>query len=459
MPKFRHFPLLVALLIGACTKAPEHATTLLARAEPVRESRALCLAEVRGDKPVDIALRRAQAGTRHLPGRADPWIAAGRGWVREARLNSDPGFYLNVDGCASEALAATPDFIPALELHSLVLMNDHRFEQARALSEKILAQAPDNAVADGILSDALLEMGRYPEAAQAVQAQMSAHPGMAANARASHLNWLRGDTRSAKLFIRDALMDRNADDPEAAAWTFVEAGMIYWHEGDYAGADAIFSEALRWLPDYPPALVGRGRVALAEGRGKDAIAALTKAQHLHPLVETAWLLGDAYTLAGDDAQARLSYADAERQGRRGDKLTLGFFLADKGRNPGEALRLIEEERRNRGGAACAAGVSNAATAACGGIYVDDAYAWALYRAGRLDDARRVSAQATRMGTRDARLLYHAGAIDLAAGETARGRKRIAQALALNPGFDLTGAAEARGLLDARARAATALARN
>ena len=205
--------------------------------------------------------------------------------------------------------------------------------------------------------------------------------------------------------------------------------MIYWNQGDYAGADAIFSEALNWVPNYPAALVGRGRVALAKGEATAAIHFLSTAQRLHPLVETAWLLGDAYTLNGDAEHAQQAYADAERQGRRGDKLTLAYFFADKNKDSADALRLLDEERRNRGG-----------------IYMDDAYAWALYRAGRFADARRESAQALRLGTRDARLLYHAGAIELAAGERSQGRKLIAQALALNPAFDFTGAAEARALL-------------
>jgi tetratricopeptide (TPR) repeat protein len=205
--------------------------------------------------------------------------------------------------------------------------------------------------------------------------------------------------------------------------------MIYWQQGDYDGADAIFSEALRWLPNYPAALVGRGRVALAKGQAQAAIADLRAAQRRRPLVETAWLLGDAYTLAGDGEHAQQAYADAERQGRRGDKFTLALFLASKNRDGDQALRLIEEERRARGG-----------------VYVDDAYAWALYRAGRFDEARQASAQALRLGTHDARLLFHAGAIALADGERAQGRQWIGQALALNPAFDLSGAAEARQLL-------------
>jgi len=427
----RIFALLLPLfvLVAGCSQQQRSHSLGATAALSTRESQTLCLADAAGMTVVDKDLHRAQAAIRARPVRADVWVAAGRGWVRKARLSADPGFYVNVEACADEALQVQKDFVPALELRSLVLMNNHQFESARALSEQILRLAPDSVIANGTLSDALLELGRYPEAARATQAQMNAYPGMAANARAAYLNWLKGDTRSAKLFIRDALMDRNAADPEAAAWTFVEAGMIYWQQGDYDGADAIFSEALKWLPDYPAALVGRGRVALAKGDAASAISDLAKAQHLHPLVETAWLLGDAYTLAGDGERARLAYDEAARQGRRGDKFTLALFLASKNQNPAEAVRLLVEERRNRGG-----------------IYVDDAYAWALYRAGRIDDAHRASMQALRLGTRDARLLYHAGAIQIAMHDRSRGRRLITQALAMNPGFDLTGAAEARQLL-------------
>ena len=417
------------LLVAGCT--PEHppASATSAPVLSVRESRALCLAGVTGHTSVDTGLTHAQTAASQFPNRADFWVNAGRGWVRKARLSADPGFYVNVEGCAAEALQLKPDFVPALELRSLVLMNNHQFEAARALSEQILRRAPESVIANGTLSDALLELGRYAEAARATQAQMNAYPGMAANARAAYLNWLNGDTHSAKLFIRDALMDRNADDPEAAAWTFVEAGMIYWQQGDYDGADAIFSEALTWVPDYPAALVGRGRIAIAKGDAASAIADLAKAQRLHPLVETAWLLGDAYTLAGYDELARLAYNETERQGRRGDKFTLALFFASKNQHVAEAVRLLDEERRSRGG-----------------VYIDDAYAWALYRAGRVDEARHVSEQALRLGTRDARLLYHAGAIAVAAGDRAHGRALVTQALALNPKFDFTGAMEARRLL-------------
>jgi tetratricopeptide (TPR) repeat protein len=351
--------------------------------------------------------------------------------VRKARFASDPGFYLNVDGCAAVALQVEPGLVPALELRSLALMNDHKFESARELAQGILSREPENLVALGTLSDALLELGLYDEAAVAAQGQMSARPGMAAYSRGSYIRWLKGDRRSAKIFIKDALVGRDARDPEPAAWTFVEAAMIFWHQADYDGADAVFAEALKWVPDYPSALVGRGRCAIAKEEPRQAVDYLEKAYRIHPLPETAWLLGDARAILGNAAGAGQAYDLVVRQGRRGDKLTLALFYATKNRDHQEALRLIEEER-----------------AARGGIYVDDTYAWVLYRAGRLAEARRASDRAIRLGTQDARLLYHAGAIRIAAGDAAGGHQLVQQALALNRHFDWTGATEARQLLQA-----------
>jgi tetratricopeptide (TPR) repeat protein len=372
------------------------------------------------------------------PLEAAAWAGVGREWVRKARLSSDPGFYLGVAGCSDVALKVEAAFTPALELKTLVLMNDHRFREARRLAEEILSRDPESFVALGAKSDALLELGLYHEAALVAQRQMSLRPGMAAFARGSYLHWLRGDTRRAREFIKDALSGRDARDPEPAAWTFAEAAAIFWHEADYGGADAVYAEALRWVPDYTPALVGRGRVAIARDQPQAAVSFLEKAHRLRPLAETAWLLGDAREMAGDARGAEHAWAEVVRQGRRGDRLTLALFYATKNRDVHEALRLAEEER-----------------AARGGIYVDDTYAWALYRAGRLAEARQASDRALRLGTRDARLLYHAGAIRLAGGDAPGGRRLVQRALALNPRFDRTSAAEAQGLLAAAPKPAAA----
>jgi hypothetical protein len=99
----------------------------------------------------------------------------------------------------------------------------------------------------------------------------------------------------------------------------------------------------------------------------------------------------------------------------------------------DALRLIEAERATRGG-----------------IYVDDVYAWALYRAGRIPEARAASNRAMRLGTLDACILYHAGAIRIADGDNS-GFGLVQKALNLNPKFDVTGSEEAARLLATRVK--------
>jgi tetratricopeptide (TPR) repeat protein len=255
------------------------------------------------------------------PMSANQWVSVGWDWVRHARRSGDPGFYVNAAACADGALRTSPESTAPRELRSVVLMNDHRFAEARQEAERILAVDPSNPLALGTLSDALLELGEFEEAVAAAQRSADAKPGPVAYARASYLRWLSGDTAGAKQFIRAALIGRDPRDPEPTAWTFVEAAKIFWHEADYAGADAVLAEALRWVPDYPPALVARGRVALSRRQPERAIGYLEKAYRVQPLPEAAWLLADAREMLGDTAGADAARRRVVAGGRRGDRMT------------------------------------------------------------------------------------------------------------------------------------------
>ena len=395
------------------------------------EARGLCLADPRGVSALDDELRAQQRRVKAAPGNSEGWVLIGRAWVHKARAASDPGFYINVAGCADTALRVEPGNLAALDLHALTLMNDHKFAQARQAAEEILRQEPQNTVALAILSDAFLELGHFEEAASAAQQLVDFRPDMASYSRASYFRWLQGDTENAKLLVRAALSaGRDRRNPEPTAWTLVQAGMLWWNEGNYTEADTLFTEALKWMPEYPAALVGRAQVALSRHQPQPAITWLEKAYRLSPLPATAWLLGDARQMSGDEGGAQAAYKQVVQEGRKSDRLTLALFYATKNIANEEALRLIETERAGRGG-----------------IYVEDTYAWVLYRAGKIAEAQAASERARSLGTQDARLLYHAGAIRLAAGDRT-GQQLIEKALLLNPQFDWSSVTEAKKVLSA-----------
>lgn len=381
-----------------------------------------------GSGRADPQVVRHQEAVKRLP-KLENWVLLGRVWVQKARESADPGYYLNAGACADEALSLDPRSPLALGLKAQVALNDHRFNDALDVAQQALSILPEDLPALGVKSDALLELGRFEEAASTAQRMMDLKPSLASFTRASYFRWLQGDFAGAKAAARGAANSgRSPSDPEPFSWALVQAAMLFWHVGDYEGAEAGFDKALESFADYPPALVGKARVLMTKGQPRAAIPLLEKADAQSPLVETAWLLGDARAAAGDEAGAKVAYDLVVSRGRLHDGRTLAQFYATKNRDSDEAVKLARREREQRGD-----------------IYTDDALGWALYRAGKLDEARTALDRATRLGTKDATLLYHLGAVKMAQGDK-RGEALVREALKLNPKFDATGAPEASKLL-------------
>jgi tetratricopeptide (TPR) repeat protein len=420
-------------LLGGCGHSGSRSPATQAAKEPefspVTRER-LALQRPDGRAAVDVLIANFEHAVEQHPSRGDVWVVLGRTWVRKARETTDPGFYINARAAADMALKLDPIEPSALGLRGLVLLSEHRFEEARALAQGVLDAHPEDSTALGIRSDALLELGRFEEAARSAQQMMDLKPNLPSYSRASYFRWVQGDIEGAKHLARLAI-DCGADqrDPEPRAWAMVQAALIFLHEGDYVGAEAGFDRALEQMPDFPPALTGKGRLAMALGEPSRAAQLLRRAYDANPLAETAWLLGDARSLAGDAAGSDEAYALVERTGKRIDRRTLALFWATKNAHAGEALALAQAERSGRGD-----------------VYTEDALGWALYRNGKFEEARAAMGRALAQHTRDARLLFHAGAIHMATGDRAGGRQLLESALALEPAFDVSGADEARRLL-------------
>ncbi|MBK8252966.1 MAG: tetratricopeptide repeat protein [Polyangiaceae bacterium] len=405
------------------------AAAIPSRPSPLHSARTLALSDPGGNTIADNEVRSLKLAAEKRA-HVDTWILLGRAWIRKARESADPGYYLNAKACADIVLDFAPGNLLAKNLHGQVLLNDHKFVEARDIAEQVLAKDSEDVTALGTLSDAQLELGRYTEAIAAADKMVELKPSLPSYARSSYLAWLSGDVKTAlksAQFAAESGRDPNFVEPRV--WVLVQAAHIFWHKGDIDGAEAGYALALKELTEYPPALVGMSKVAMAKGEYKRAVDLLERAHRQSPLVETAWRLGDARAAAGDNAGAAEAYTTVVRDGRKSDPRTLAQFYAVKNRDTEEAYTLIQQEMKERPG-----------------IYTLDALAWVLYRQGNYTEARTAIDKATALGTKDAQLLYHAGAVRIAQGERSAGEKWVRDALALNPHFDPTGAPEAKEML-------------
>jgi tetratricopeptide (TPR) repeat protein len=404
------------------------AATSAATPGPTDAKRVLALATTKEREAVDVFIEQTQKSVEKNPKKFDFWILLGRAWVRKARETADPGYYLNADAAADIALELSPDNSAALDVKALVLLNDHKFNAARALAQRTVDKNPDDPTAYGNLADALLELGEYDEASKTTQKMIDLKPNLPSYSRLAHLAWLRGDTKGARESLRLALdSGKDTRDKEPYAWVLTQAATLFLHTGDLEGAEAGFDKALEWFPGFAPANVGKGRIAVARGDNARAKELFERAHKASPLVETAWLLGDASAATGDTAGAKKAYDLVRSEGKRSDGRTLALFLAKRGEETELALSLAEQEMKSRPD-----------------IYTEEALALARSRAGKHEEALKAILQARRLGTKEAHFAFHEGLIRKAKGDAAGAKKALEEALQLNPHFD--GAAQAKALL-------------
>ena len=147
------------------------------------------------------------------------------------------------------------------------------------------------------------------------------------------------------------------------------------------------------------------------------------------------LLGICINLTGREQEATAQYALVERIAQletvNGSLYNrqLALFYADHDHKPEEAYTNAMKEYAVRRD-----------------IYGADAVAWTALKANKIAEAKSAIKEALRLGTQDARILYHAGMIAAAAGERVRAREYLIQALTLSPGFDPLQASIARKAL-------------
>src|SRR5581483_7295760 len=111
----------------------------------------------------------------------------------------------------------------------------------------------------GVIGDALVELGRYPEAFRAFDEMNRLRPSLSSYARVSYGRELVGRTGAAIKAMKLAI-DAATATTEPTAWTHVQLGKLYFNHGRIAGAARVRARQPR-LPELRlrPRRAGAGR--------------------------------------------------------------------------------------------------------------------------------------------------------------------------------------------------------
>lgn len=372
--------------------------------------------------PAQQKIAQAQAALVKQPHLADAQASLALALAQRARETADTAYYAQAQAALDKALEFAPGHLGARRAQIWVQLGRHEFAAALEAAEALNREVPDDLQTYAYLTDAHIELGHYAEAERAAQWLLDLRPGnIPGLTRAAYLRELFGDIDGSLDLMLQAYQRTPPAEREDRAWLLTHMAHLQLLDRQPDRADALLVEALQLFPGYHYALAQQARVRQAQGRHAEALALLRRHVEAAPHPENRFYLGEALARQGHrqeaaavfqkfEAAARAESASADNANRE-----LVFYYADQARRPAEALKLAEAELARRQD-----------------VFTLDAYAWALYRNGRLQQAGQAITRALAVGVREPGLHYHAGMIALAQGARARARQHLHTALHYAP---------------------------
>lgn len=369
--------------------------------------------------------------------------------LADARRTGDPSLYAQADQLITASRAVEPDRVETIVASGLLALARHDFAGALRLADQAAAEAPTAVDPLAVRVDALVELGRYDEAAAATDEMLARKPNVDSLARGSYLLELRGDRDGALALMQDAVAAARPGSSDRA-YVLALLGDLQLGRGRLAAADGAYGRALATQPGQPQALIGRARVYAARGDLAGAVAILERLTDRFPLPDAVALHGDVLTAQGDRDAAAQQY-DLVRAIEELNRSTGGiavdlelarFEVSQVGRPGGDAARAVAQAR--------------AARDARPTIFADDILAWALRGAGDPTAALPLARSAVRLGTADATLWWHLAAVEADLGLDADARAHLQHAFDLGgplPVLEQPDALALAARLDVRAPAA------
>lgn len=342
-------------------------------------------------------------------------------YMQEARITGEhPYYYPATLTLLDDVLSHDANNFEALAYKASVELSLHHFADAKATGTKAKNINASNGFIFGVLCDANVELGNYAEAVKMSDEMQSLRPGLEAYSRASYLREIYGNNEGA---IQAMKMAYNAGLPgsEEASWAGNTLGMLYENNGDLKNAELTYKQVLTQRPSYAFVMAGLARIAKSKGNYDQAIAMLDQAVNTMPEFSFYEDMADVYIAKGQPEKAKELYTkvigmlkEDAASGHYADMELAKAYLHLGDINNALTYATTEYNRRPEN------------------IDVNSTMAWVLYKKGDYAGAQQYMQKATRMNTLNAELLYKAGIIEAAAGNTAKGNELKKKAMEIRP---------------------------
>lgn len=368
-----------------------------------------------------------------LPDDHGAWSALGSAYLDEAVATANPDYYSKAEGALQQSLDIRPDGNDAAMTGQAALeASRHDFTKALELARAAQRINPYSAANQGVLVDALVELGRYDDAEVELQRMMDLKPSVPALTRVSYFRELHGDTKGADqaLVQAEAFAFRSVD----SAFILRYRGELALSTGDVPTALDHFDAALEAAPRDPALLGARARARVAAGQ---------LAEGLEDYRLSTSLVPDPVVMAGYAAALRAAERPAEATDQEALIRATYTLQQSSGSNVDLELSMYEADQGN-GDAAVKAATRESGRRTS--VHTEDALGWALHIAGDHEEALIHATAAERLTDTNATFAYHRGMIEHALGMEAEAEESLERALRLNPYFSLEGAAQARRTL-------------
>jgi tetratricopeptide (TPR) repeat protein len=402
-----------------------------------------------GATETDRQVQALQGRIKKTPGDFSGYDQLGAAYLQKARETGDISYYDLAERTLQKSLDLAPqDFRAADSLvhMSLVYMGEHRFSDVLVYAQKAIGLGSGNLAAFAVEGDAFTDMGDSDQAAAAYRTLetlggTSLPPSTLAymlDSRKAYLSFLHGDSAESIRLMRSSIsagLQTNVP-RENLAWLYFELGERYFQTGDLENAELSYSAGIRADPNHYRSIAGLAKVRAAQGRLEDSVKLYEQSIAIIPFPPYVAELGDVYKKLGRPAEAQRQYdlveyiAHLTKLNQVLANRELALFYADHDIKLPEALDYARHELEVRHD-----------------IYTWDAYAWTLYKNGRLQDAAAAMEKALRLKTNDSLLLYHAGVIYHTLGKNFDAQQLLTRALQANPRFNIFYADTARLMLD------------